>query len=90
MSIIKSKVKGVPAVPFMADFEPAKSLWDGPSAPYPSEFSARWAVRKLRDKLVKEQALAMHRGRMMVHPHRFAKVAEQAAIEEFSSRAGAA
>jgi hypothetical protein len=84
MSIIKSNIEGVPAVPFMADFEPAKSLWDGPCAPYPSEFSARWALRKLREKLVKEQALAMHRGRLMIHRRRFAEVAERVAIEEFS------
>jgi len=87
MSVIKSRIKGAVAVPFMAEFQPLKSLWDGANAPYPSEHSARWAVRKLRDELAKAQAVALHRSRLMVHPQRFAQVAEQAAIEEFSNRA---
>jgi hypothetical protein len=86
MSTIKSKVKGTAAVPFMADFVPLEQLWEGTNAPYPSEHSARWAVRKLRDELAKAQAVALHRSRLMVHPIRFAQVAEQAAIAEFSNR----
>jgi hypothetical protein len=86
MSTIKSKVKGTAAVPFMADFVPLEQLWEGTNAPYPSEHSARWAVRKLRDELAKAQAVALHRSRLMVHPQRFALVAEQAAIAEFSNR----
>ena len=82
------KCKGGAVVPFMNDFQPLKSLWEGENAPYPSEFSARWAVRKLRDELSKAQALALHRNRTMVHPQRFAAVAERAAIAEFSSRSG--
>ena len=84
MSIIKSK--GTPAVPFMADFVPLEKLWEGANAPYPSEHSARWAVRKLRDELALAQAVALHRSRLMVHPQRFAQVAEKAAIAEFSNR----
>ena len=87
MLIIKSK--GAPGVPFMAEFKPLKSLWEGANAPYPSEYSARWAVRKLRDDLAKAQAVALHRSRLMVHPQRFAAVAEKAALAEFSNRAGA-
>ena len=87
MSVIKSTVRGAPAVPFMAEFQPLKALWSGPNAPYPSEFSARWAVRKLRDELAKAQAVALHRSRLMVHPARFARVAEDAALAEFSNRA---
>ena len=89
MSMIKSKVKGVPAVPFMADFVPLNQLWAGANPPYPSEFSARWAVRKLRDELARAQAVALHRSRLMVHPQRFAQVAEKAALKEFSVRASA-
>ena len=87
MSTIKGKVKGAPAVPFMADFVPLEKLWDGPQAPYPSEYSARWAVRKLRTELAQAQAVALHRSRLMVHPQRFAQVAQDAAIDEFSRRA---
>ena len=49
-------------------------LWSGVNAPYPSAFSARWAVRKMREELVQEQAVALHRGRMLVHTSRFAQV----------------
>jgi hypothetical protein len=70
----------------MADFVPLEKLWEGVHAPYPSEHSARWAVRKLRDDLVKAQAVALHRSRLLVHPQRFAQVAEQAAIADFSNR----
>ena len=86
MSIIKSKIRGVSSAPFMADFQPLRALWEGSNAPYPSEYSARWAVRKLRDELAQAQAVALHRSRLMVHPQRFAQVAEQAAIEEFAAR----
>lgn len=86
MSTIKGKVKGAPAVPFMAEFVPLEKLWEGANAPYPSEHSARWAVRKLRDELVSAKAVALHRSRLLVHPVRFAEVAERAAIAEFSNR----
>lgn len=86
MSTIKSKIRGVQATPFMADFQPMRSLWEGANAPYPSEYSARWQVNKLRDQLAKNQAMAMHRGRLMIHPLRFAAVAEQAAIDQFVNR----
>ncbi len=86
MSTIKSKIRGVQSTPFMADFQPMRSLWEGANAPYPSEYSARWQVSKLRDQLAKNQAMAMHRGRLMIHPLRFAEVAEKAAIEQFANR----
>lgn len=78
------KIKGGQPVPFMADFLPLKSLWDGPAAPYPSEFAARWAIRKMRLELAEARAVAMHRNRLMVHPQRFAAVAEDAAVQQFS------
>lgn len=86
MASIKSRIRGAPSVPFMAEFQPLRSLWDGANAPYPSEYSARWAVRKLRNQLAEAQAVAVHRSCLMVHPQRFAQVAQQAAIEEFSRR----
>jgi hypothetical protein len=86
MSVIKSNDTGAASVPFMADFQPLSSLWAGQNAPYPSEYSARWAVRKLGDDLARAQAVALHRNRLMVHPQRFAQVAEKAAIAQFSSR----
>lgn len=88
--IIKSRIKGVPSVPFMAEFQPLESLWEGANAPYPSEYSARWALRKLRTELAAAQAVALHRSRIMVHPQRFADAAKQAAIAEYSERAARA
>lgn len=90
MSSIESKTEGGAAVPFMADFVPLSQLWTGPNAPYPTEYSARWAVGKLRTELASAQAMAMHRKRLMVHPVRFAQVAEKAALKEFSDRAAKA
>jgi hypothetical protein len=90
MSIIKSKTRGVQATPFMADFQPLRALWEGANAPYPSEHSARWELRKLRDQLVQHQAVALHRGRTLIHPTRFAEVAEKAAIEQFANRSSRA
>lgn len=78
------KIKGGQSVPFMADFLPLKSLWDGPAAPYPSEFAARWAIRKMRIELAEASAVAMHRNRLMVHPQRFAAVAEKTAVQQFA------
>ena len=89
MSIIKSNIKGAQPTPFMAEFQPLRTLWEGTNAPYPSEYSARWEVRKLRDQLARHQAMAMHRGRMLIHPMRFAEVAEKAAIEQFANRGNA-
>lgn len=86
MSSIKSKIKGAQATPFMADFVPMNTLWEGNNAPYPSEYSARWAMRKLREELASARAVALHRSRLMVHPLRFAEVAEKAAIDQFANR----
>jgi len=86
MSIIKTKAKGSPFAPFMAEFVPLNALWEGLQPPYPSEHSARWAFRKLRNELASAQAVATHCGRNMIHPQRFAEVAERAAIAEFSNR----
>ena len=83
---IKSRAKGSPSAPFMADFLPLNSLWEGNQAPYPSEHSARWAMRKLRPELASAQAVAVHRSRILVHPQRFAAVAERAAIAQFCDR----
>jgi hypothetical protein len=87
MSMIKSNTKGAQPTPFMAEFQPLRTLWEGTNAPYPSEHSARWEVRKLRDELARSQAMAMHRGRLLYHPARFEAVAQKAAIEQFANRA---
>lgn len=70
----------------MAEFQPLKTLWTGSNPAYPSEHSARWALRKLHVELAQAKAVALHRSRLMVHPQRFAEVAERAALAEFSNR----
>jgi hypothetical protein len=61
-------------------FQPLSSLWQGDAAPYPSEASARWAFRQLKAVLAQSNALAIHRGRMLVHMERFTLIVEQHAI----------
>lgn len=75
-----------PAVPLMPEWRPICALWDGSDAPYPSEHSARWDLRKLQGALAQAQALAIHRGRIYVHPERFARVKELAAVDSFAQR----
>jgi hypothetical protein len=82
MSIIKNSTKGKWATPFLEDFQPMSVLWSGSDAPYPSESSARWDMRKLRTSLLDKEAIALFRGRLMVNPERFAHVARAAAIDE--------
>jgi hypothetical protein len=72
--------------PALAGFEPLQQLWEGSQPIYPSEGSARWALRKLRAALIEAQAMGSHRGRLMFHRQRFAKVAEQAALNDYALR----
>jgi hypothetical protein len=87
MSNIKSRLKVPPPAPFMADFVPFSQLWNGASAPYPSEHSARWALRKLQVELAQAQAVALHRNMLLVHLAKFEAVAQSAALKAFSIRA---
>ncbi len=78
----KSKTKQAPPVPFLSEFKPMSWLWENSPPIYPSEHSARWAMKNpmLRELLMKANAVAVHRGRFLVHPERFAKAAEELAI----------
>lgn len=64
----------------LRDFKPLSSLWEGEGAPYPSEASARWALRQLKATLAQSDALAIHRGRLLIHIERFVRIVEQRAI----------
>lgn len=64
----------------LGEFRPMTDLWNGDQALFPSEQSARWALRKHREPLVAQSALAMFRGRTMYHPQRFSAVIESEAI----------
>ena len=70
--------KGSPA---LGDFLPLESLWDASNSPiFRGEQSARWFIRTNRLALVEGQAIAIHAGRMLVHPARFLQVAQQVAL----------
>lgn len=71
-------------------YERVHVLWTGARAPYPSEQSARWALRQHREALTAASALAIHRGQLYVHPQLFVQVVERAAIEAAQRRAKAA
>ena len=74
----------VPTV--LADYKPLKVLWSGNKPPYQSEQQARWAVRQHREQLATASALALHRGRLLVHPELFVRVVERAALEAAQRR----
>ncbi len=84
MKVIGKKIRG--GVPLLTGFQPLSSLWEGPAAPYPSEQSARWQLRKLRPHLAAASAVALHCGELLIHPQRFAEVAERVAIDSFARR----
>lgn len=90
MTASKEAARAEPPPAFLADYKPFSTLWQGDAALYPSEQSARWAVRTLGAELAKAQAVAIHRRALLVHPERFAKVAGDVALARFQRRAGVA
>jgi hypothetical protein len=76
-------------VAVVGEFSPLAALWDGGgSRPlFLSESSARWFLRANRSALVEAKAIAIHAGRMLVHPARFAEVAERIAVQSAAKRA---
>lgn len=66
--------------PLLLDFEPLAFLWQDSRPLCPSEQSARWTLRQHRDALVDARAIAILRGRMMIHPQRFREVLEAQAF----------
>lgn len=77
--------KEAPA-PFLGRFVPLSVLWEGGNPAFPSEQSARWALRELRGPLAAAGALAVHRGRTMVDPQKVSEVARQLAVEKARKR----
>jgi hypothetical protein len=88
MSSKKSAPEDFPKI--LPEFKPLRALWTGAQPPYASEQAARWALRKYREQFAQAEALAVVRGRLLVHPDRFVRVIEKAAIAEVASRAGMA
>ena len=55
---------------------------------FPSESSLAWFVRNNRVALTEARAIAFHAGRMIVHPARFAAIAEAVALNNAATRIG--
>lgn len=72
----------------LPQYVPIRTLWEGPSAPYRSEQSARWQLRQHRAELAAASALAYDRGRLLVDPALFVSVIERRCIEAAQRRAG--
>lgn len=75
--------------PFLGQFWPASVLWEGDGALFPSEQSARWALRGIKRRLAAAGALAYHRGRLQVDPQKVEQIAREVAIEKARQRYGA-
>ncbi len=73
-------------ISILTEFVPLDELWSGEAPAYPSEQSARWVVRQYRKALLDGNALALSRGRLFVHPARFARVMEDEAINALRRR----
>jgi hypothetical protein len=69
-------------------YQPIRALWDGEEQIFPSEQSARWALRQYKAKLAEADALALHRGCLFVHVQRFESLLEQEAIKKAKLRYG--
>lgn len=65
-------------------------LWQGEAPPFPSEDSARWALKHQRKALMDANALALHRGRIFVHRARLLDILRNRAIEAYKMRYEAA
>lgn len=74
------------AISILPEFRPLEVLWSGTKPPYPSQDSARWAVATHRAALVAGGALALSRGRVLIHPERFAAVIEAEAVAAMQRR----
>lgn len=70
----------------LPNFRPVSRLWEGENPPYPSEQSARWAIRQMKHELAAAEAIALHRGRTFVNPNKFGEVAERIAIDLAKTR----
>lgn len=74
------------ATEVLGRFKPIRVLWEGAGAPFPSEQSARWALRDIRGRLAEADALAYHRGRLQVDIEKAAAVIREAAVEKARKR----
>ncbi|TFY99237.1 hypothetical protein EZ313_21975 [Ramlibacter henchirensis] len=81
-----NKVKTTELSRPFGQFWPVSVLWEGDGALFPSEQSARWALRAIKRRLAEAGALAYHRGRLQVDPKKVAEIAHELAIEKARQR----
>ncbi len=81
-----SQEQGALACAVLPGFDPLESLWQGDSPAFPSEHSARWAVKQKRPVLLKANALALFRGRIFIHRERFMAALQTAAMADYKAR----
>lgn len=69
------QLKPAEFMPFQG-WRPLPDLWQTPGG-FPSEQSARWAIRAHRTELTQAGAIVTHRGRMYFEPAKFKDVLER-------------
>ncbi len=67
-------------------FGPQRELYEGDRPLFKSAHGWQWAQRSLRAQLVEADALAIHRGRLLVDRERVAQVVERVAVERARAR----
>jgi hypothetical protein len=86
METFESPVQAMAALEVLPGFDPIHRLWDCEPSAFPSENSARWAIRQHRQALIDAGALALHMGRTFVHRERMAKVMHDQALQAYKQR----
>jgi hypothetical protein len=76
--------------PVLGEFFFKDVLWDPeqPNRVFNSKNSCDWFIRHNKQALVDAQAIAVHAGRVLVHPQRFASVAQAVALRTAALRMG--
>jgi hypothetical protein len=69
-------------------YSPLADLWAGSAPAFPSENSARWALRQHRPALIDAEALALFRGRLFVHRERLLGIVLKHAVDACRQKYG--
>ncbi len=86
MEAVKAKQTDRGTSDRLGDYVSQTVLYEGEHALFKSQHGWQWAQRSLRAQLVEADALAIHRGRLLVHPERVAQVVERVAVERARAR----
>jgi hypothetical protein len=86
MGTLVSTDQAPPSWEVLPGFDPLHQMWEGAQPPFPSENSARWAIRQHRAALIDAGALALHMGRTFVHRERLLEVLRLRALAAYKER----